>query len=438
MPGWVGWFVGAVALGAVGLASARCLAIVSALTRRLDELEAGHRVRPIRTRGVGPLGRLARRFNEVAPALDARLGRLERDGLQLRVVLGGMVEGVLAVDPRRRLLFANASADALFGLDARSVGRFLPELIRSPQIQEAIEAALAGPGVYTGEVTLTGREPFPKPHARTLAVHGARLPGPPPAGAVLVFHDVSELRRLERMRQDFVANVSHELKTPLSSIKAYTETLLDWALHDDEVNARFLHRIDEQAERLERLILDLLDLARLDAGMGVLEPAPVAVGPVVRRSVESVRARAEAKGQALVQDLGALDDATTVVADEEALRQILDNLLDNAVKYTAEGGWVRVACTSSEDQIALEVADSGIGIPRADLPRIFERFYRVDKARSRELGGTGLGLAIVKHLVQAIGGTIAVSSRLGEGTQFTIQLPRERVATPASSVGSVA
>ncbi len=365
------------------------------------------------------------------PALETRIGRLERDGLQLRVVLGGMVEGVLAVDPRRRLLFANASADALFGLDSRSVGRFLPELIRSPQIQEAIEAALSGPGVYTGEVTLTGREPYPKPHARMLAVHGARLPGPPPAGAVLVFHDVSELRRLERMRQDFVANVSHELKTPLASIKAYTETLLDWALHDDEVNARFLHRIEEQAERLERLILDLLDLARLDAGMGALEPAPIAVGPAVRRCVESVRGRAEAKGQALALDLGSLDDATTVVADEEAIRQILDNLLDNAVKYTPEGGWVRVACSVSSEQISIEVADSGIGIPRADLPRIFERFYRVDKARSRELGGTGLGLAIVKHLVQAIGGTITVSSRLGEGTQFTIHMLRERVGTPA-------
>ncbi|HEY2155039.1 MAG TPA: ATP-binding protein, partial [Isosphaeraceae bacterium] len=424
MPGWVGWVVGAVALGAVGLAGVRCLAIVNALGRRLDDLESGRRVRPVRTRGFGPLGGLARRFNQVAPALEGRIARLERDGLQLRVVLGGMVEGVLAVDPRRRLLFANASADALFGLDSRSVGRFLPELIRSPQIQEAIEAALGGPGVYTGEVTLTGREPFPKPHARMLAVHGARLPGPPPAGAVLVFHDVSELRRLERMRQDFVANVSHELKTPLAAIKAYTETLLDWALHDDEVNVRFLHRIEEQAERLERLILDLLDLARLDAGMGVLEPAPIAVGPAVRLCVESVRARAQAKGQALALDLGSLDDNTTVVADEEAIRQILDNLLDNAVKYTPEGGWVRVACSATPEEISIEVADSGIGIPRADLPRVFERFYRVDKARSRELGGTGLGLAIVKHLIQAIGGTITVTSRLGEGTQFTIHLPR--------------
>jgi two-component system phosphate regulon sensor histidine kinase PhoR len=433
MPGWVGWVVGAAAVGVIGLLGARCLAIVASLARRLDDLEVCRRVRPIRTRGLGPLGRLARRFNEVAPAIEGRIARLERDSEQLRVVLGGMVEAVVAVDSRRRLLFANAGADALFGLDARSVGRFLPELIRSPQIQEAVEATLAGPGPYTGEVTLAGREPFPKPHARTLAVHGARLPGPPPSGAVLVFHDVSELRRLERMRQDFVANVSHELKTPLASIKAYTETLLVWALHDDEVNARFLRRIEEQAERLERLIIDLLDLARLDSGMGVLEPAPVAVAPVVRGCVESVRGRAEAKGQALDLDPGSLDDGVAVVADEEALRQILDNLLDNAVKYTPEGGWVRVNCAATAEAVSIEVADSGIGIPRADLPRIFERFYRVDKARSREMGGTGLGLSIVKHLVQAIGGTITVTSRLGEGSQFTVRLPRERVPVPAAA-----
>ena len=172
MPGWVGWVVGAAAVGAVGLVGAHGLAIVSALSRRLDDLQVGRRVRPIRTRGLGPVGRLARRFNEVAPVFEARVARLERDGEQLRVVLGGMVESVLAVDSRRRLLFANASADALFGLDARSVGRFLPELIRSPQIQGAVESALAGPGVYTrARSALTGREPFPR----------GRTPGPFPS-----------------------------------------------------------------------------------------------------------------------------------------------------------------------------------------------------------------------------------------------------------------
>jgi two-component system phosphate regulon sensor histidine kinase PhoR len=275
---------------------------------------------------------------------------------------------------------------------------------------------------------LTSREVLLRVHARVLAVHGTPLPGSPPAGAVLVFHDVTELRRLERMRQDFVANVSHELKTPLASIKAYTETLLDWALHDENVNTRFLKRIEEQAERLNQLILDLLSLARLESGQEVYEHKPLALAPLVGSCIESHRGRAEARNLCLSLDLGPLDDETLIMADEEAIRQILDNLIDNAIKYTPEGGSVRVTCRMGGELVALEVADTGIGIPRDDLPRVFERFYRVDKARSRELGGTGLGLSIVKHLVQSIGGQITVDSRVGEGTRFTVQLPRYQVA----------
>jgi len=426
MPGWVGWVAGGLAAGAVALVLGRWLAVVNAVTRRLDDLEAGRRLRPVRDVVPGPLGRLARRFNEVGATVEGRLAKLDRDGQQLRVVLGGMAEAVIAIDARRRLLFANASADALFGLNARSVGRFLPELIRSTQIQEAVEAALGGSGEYSGEVSLASREPFPKPHAKTLAVHGTTLPGSAPAGAVLVFHDVTDLRRLERMRQDFVANVSHELKTPLASIKAYTETLLDWALHDEEVNVRFLHRIEEQADRLHQLIQDLLSLARLESGHEVFHHGPLAVSAVVEACVETHKGRAEAKGLALSLDLGPVDEATLIVADEEAVHQVLDNLVDNAIKYTPEGGFIRVACGLSADSVELSVTDSGIGIPRDDLPRVFERFYRVDKARSREMGGTGLGLSIVKHVIQSIGGQISVDSRLGDGTRFDVRFPRFR------------
>ena len=261
-------------------------------------------------------------------------------------------------------------------------------------------------------------------HARVLAVHGTPLPGSPPPGAVLVFHDVTELRRLERMRQDFVANVSHELKTPLASIKAYTETLLDWALHDESVNVRFLERIEEQADRLNQLILDLLSLARLESGQEVFEHGPLALAPLLDACVESHRGRAVAKSLSLSLELGPLDDRTLVLADEEAVRQIVDNLIDNAIKYTPDGGSVRVSCRLDGDEIAIEVADTGIGIPRDDLPRVFERFYRVDKARSRELGGTGLGLSIVKHLVQSIGGQITVDQPRRR------RLPVHRAAAP--------
>jgi two-component system, OmpR family, phosphate regulon sensor histidine kinase PhoR len=428
MPVWAWWVSGAV-LALVGMGWAargllRCRAVVLELERGLVALGEGRPVRPTRASAPGVVGRLARRFDATIPAVQERGDRLGRDVEQLRVVLGGMAEGVIAIDSRRRLLFANQSADSLFGLGPRAVGRLVPELIRSPQFQEAVDATLAGPDTYRGEIILPSREVLPRSIPRVLAVHGSRLPGSAPTGAVLVFHDVTELRRLERMRQDFVANVSHELKTPLASIKAYTETLLDWALHDEEVNVRFLNRIEEQADRLNQLILDLLSLARLESGHEVFQHGPLAVSAVVETCLETHRGRAEAKGLDLRLDLGPVDESTLIVADEEAIHQILDNLIDNAIKYTPEGGWIRVACTLADRAVELEVADSGIGIPRDDLPRVFERFYRVDKARSREMGGTGLGLSIVKHLIQSIGGQIAVDSRVGEGTTFTVQLPR--------------
>ena len=415
-----------------GVVLARWASALGEITKDVAALGKGQPTRPILTRVGGPVGRLARLFDSVAPQLESRIARLEQDRQQLRAVLSGMAEGVIAIDARRRLLFANASANRLFGLDAASVGRLVPELIRSPRVQEAVEATLAGPEPYQGEISLANREPMLRVHNRVLAVHGTPLPGSPPPGAVLVFHDVTELRRLERMRQDFVANVSHELKTPLASIKAYTETLLDWALHDENVNVRFLNRIDEQADRLNQLILDLLSLARLESGQEVYDHGPLALAPTIASCVESHRARVEAKNLALTLDLGALDDQTLVRADEEAIRQILDNLIDNAIKYTSGGGSVRVTSRVGEETVAVEVADSGIGIPRDDLPRVFERFYRVDKARSRELGGTGLGLSIVKHLVQSIGGQIAVTSRVGVGSQFTVTLPRFLTPAPRS------
>ena len=260
------------AVAAVGYRWARALGEVR---RGIAALGDGRPTRPVQSQVGGPVGGW-RVFDVVAPRSRRGSRELEQDRQQLSAVLGGMAEGVIAVDPRRRLLFANASADRLFGLDASSVGRLVPELIRSPQVQEAVEATLAWrPAAYQGEITLPAASP--RCGAATGPL-GARHPAarrPAVRGAVLVFHDVTELRRLERMRQDFVANASHELKTPLASIKAYTETLLDWALHDETVNARFLKRIDEQAERLNQLILDLLSLARLESGQEVFDHGPL-------------------------------------------------------------------------------------------------------------------------------------------------------------------
>ena len=410
--------------GAWGGTLARRRRAVAELDRALVAFAEG---RPFRVRSSqldGPMLRLAERVEAIVSVREAQRSRLDREVEQLRVVLGGMTEGVIAIDPRRRLLFANGSADRLFGLGPHAVGRLVLELIRSPQIQEAVDATLDNAAVFRGEITLPSREHSARAIPRVLAIQGAVLPGEVPSGAVLVFHDVTELRRLERMRQDFVANVSHELKTPLAAIKAYTETLLDSALHDEEVNVRFLHRIEEQAERLNQLILDLLRLARLESGSEVFQHGPLDVAEVLESCVETHRGRAEAKGLTLALDLGPVGPAVRVVADDEAFHQIFDNLIDNAIKYTPEAGRVDVGCNLVGDSVEITVADSGIGIPRDDLPRIFERFYRVDKARSRELGGTGLGLAIAKHVVQAIGGQVTVESRLGEGTRFRVRLPR--------------
>jgi two-component system phosphate regulon sensor histidine kinase PhoR len=420
-----------IALVSAGLAAGAYLGwrlrhTLGELNRGLESLGRGGRPRFVMTGDRWPARRLARTFNSVATEIQAQVARLDQDRQQLLVVLGAMEEAVVAVDQRHRLLFANASANQLFGLDASSVGRLVPELIRSPHVQDAVEASLrlASPTAFNGEVMLTSWEAPARSHQRVLSVRGTPLPGGPSSGAVLVFHDVSELRRLERTRQDFVANASHELKTPLASIKAFTETLLDWALHDESVNVRFLERIDEQAMRLNQLILDLLSLARLESGEAGFDHRPHSLIPILEPCVEAHRGRAETKNLRLSFEPGDVGEEIQVFADDEAIRQIVDNLVDNAIKYTPEGGSVRVSCYADGNTVSIEVADTGIGIPREDLPRIFERFYRVDKARSRELGGTGLGLSIVKHLMQSIGGQIDVTSRAGSGSKFTVELPR--------------
>jgi two-component system phosphate regulon sensor histidine kinase PhoR len=230
------------------------------------------------------------------------------------------------------------------------------------------------------------------------------------------------------MRQDIVTNASHELKTPVAAIKAYAETLVDGgALHDEEVNVKFIRGIEEQADRLDLLIRDLLSLARLEAGQDAFRHAPMHMAPFFRQCGEAQRARAETKGLDYVVKVAPDAEAATVVVDEEAVRQILDNLLDNAIKYTPVGGHVVAELRlSGVDEVAIVVADTGIGISRDEQQRVFERFYRVDKARSRELGGTGLGLSIVKHLVQSLGGRVNLISRPGAGSTFSAYLPRTR------------
>ncbi len=438
--GWRSYGLTATALAAatvVALAifSWRRRAAFLAMARGLETLGEGRPARPVQGWFIGSVGRLFRTFNDVAPLLEHRLALLEGDRQLLRAVLQGMTEGVLAVDSRRRLLFANRAACQLFRLRPEAVAarRLVAELIRSPQVQEAIEATLAGDVTHEVEITMPSPSPRNRGQILHLNVHGTPTPGTPTTGAVFVFHDVTDLRRLERMRQDFVANASHELKTPLASIKAYAETLLDGALDDEAVNVRFVQQIDEQADRLHKLILDLLSLARLESGQDPFHHTPTPLLAAVEGCFENHRERARAKGLEYRLVPEGPVEGLQVLADEEAIRQIFDNLIDNAIKYTPQGGQVAVSCRQDGDRVVLAVSDTGIGIPRAELPRVFERFYRADKARSRELGGTGLGLSIVKHLVQSLGGEVSVESHLGVGSTFTVRLP---LAEPAPHVGS--
>jgi two-component system phosphate regulon sensor histidine kinase PhoR len=374
----------------------------------------GPRVFPLEPDEVGRLGKAV---NRAAERLAAQIARLQEDREQLRTILGGMVEGVVALDAEQRIVFANDRAADLLEFPAPTpVGRPLWEVVRQRALLDAVRRALVSPEPHQEELNWNGSA------NRCLTVHAARLPGPPPRGAVLVLHDTSDLRRLERLRQDFVANVSHELKTPLSVIKANVETLLDGALDDAQHRGRFLDQIARQADRLHALILDLLSLARIESGSEQYDFRPVAVDAVVRGCLERHRPRAEAHRQTL--DLIDPDaPPLSAWADEEALDQVLENLLDNALKYTPDGGAIRVGWHQADGQACIEVRDTGIGIPEADLPRIFERFYRVDRARSREMGGTGLGLSIVKHLVQAMHGTVHATSQIGKGTTFVVSLP---------------
>lgn len=356
--------------------------------------------------------------------------RQQSDYDRLRTILDSMVEGVIAVDADQRILLVNAAAEKLFHLRSDSVSEFhFWELIRQPNLQRLVGQALAEKKPMTGEVEL--RDPTPM----NLVVNIAPFPSKLERGAVIVSADVTELRRLERVRQEFVANASHELKTPLASIKACVETLLDGAADDAQFRDRFLLTINESADRLDLLVKDMLTLARIETEPVPRDSRPVDLVDLGRRCLDRLQQTAERKQVQLNYEPQEVE--LPVSAGEEALEQILGNLLDNAIKYTDPQGQVTLRLRGESGYGVIDVIDTGIGIPHNQVPRIFERFYRVDRHRSRDQGGTGLGLAIVKHLVQALSGSISVNSRLQQGTTFTVRLPLpgKQRASAASSEG---
>ncbi|HEX2253425.1 MAG TPA: ATP-binding protein [Thermoanaerobaculia bacterium] len=393
--------------------------------------------------GEGPLPELATAVNRLAERVDRQIAALGAERDHLQVILASMSEGVLVVDGDGRAVLANPALRELFALPDDVGGRLPFELVRQPELADVIRETLELGTARRDEVILEdGRG------ARTVALAGAALRAPLAAtgspgqgGAVVVARDTTELSRLARARTDLVANVSHELKTPLAAIRGYAETLRDGALAEPETARRFTTRILEQCRRLQELLSDLLTLSRLESVEAPLERRPVDLARLAERAVETVAARAAERGVELALVLPPGAALPAVDGDPAHLERLLLNLLDNASKYNRPGGSVTVRlAASAQGEAVLEVADTGIGIPADALPRIFERFYRVDKGRAREEGGTGLGLAIVKHIAQAHGGRVEVESRVGRGTTLRVHLPLEPGVTrrPAASPAGAA
>lgn len=359
---------------------------------------------------------LVRALEELAERIQQRVHRLESENNRLEVILESITEAILVVDRDGRVVLANKALASLFGLKPPLEGLLTAEVVRYSAIQDALTGCLTEGRRREMEVELTGA---PERH---LDMQVAPVfEGNECIGAVAVLYDITRLRQLERMRRDFVANVSHELCTPLTAIKGYAEILSDGAVDDRATARRFTGIIENHADRLTRLLGDLLDLSRLESDKLEVELISCELKPLVDTSVGSVSQAAAQKQIAIHCDI---PPSVQVLCDPKLIEQALINLLDNAVKYTPAGGKVSIGTRPVEDtdRLAIYVEDTGIGIPSEDLGRIFERFYRVDKGRSRDLGGTGLGLSIVRHIAEVHGEQVSVQSKLGAGTTFSFEL----------------
>ena len=336
---------------------------------------------------------------------------------RLETLLDSMVDGLIVLDTRGRIALSNRAAETLFGFSRQMVGCTLLEAVRHHEVAALVTRLGAEAAILDHELRLEGLQPCVL-QVNAIGLHDAAGTG---TGAMLVFHDLTRLRELEGARQEFVANVSHELRTPLSLIKSAAETLLDGTKSDPAALDRLLAIIDRHADRLTLLIDDLLLLAQLDSGRLVLHPQPAPVRAAVQEVFDDLAKRAQAREVRLEN---AIPDGLTAKVDSDRLRQVLSNLVDNGIKYGRPGGSLTVSAgAKAGGWLEVCVRDDGPGIPPEALARVFERFYRVDKARSREQGGTGLGLAIVKHAVQAHGGEVRVESELGQGAAFYFTLP---------------
>jgi len=387
---------------------------IRAMADAASRYRAGDFSRPLRDYGRDEIGTIAGVLDDTVRELGARLADMARDRAHTDAILGGMVEGVVLVNAAGRLVLTNPAARAMLRFSGDWEGAHYLEVLRQPDIASQLASALTGgpTGPIEVQLELPGRHVF---MANVVPVAGERG-----GGAVLVLHDITDLRKADQVRRDFVANVSHELRTPLTAIRGYVEALLD-STPPPEQSRQFLEIIARHALRMQRMVADLLRLARLDAGQETLDLAACQVSVAVTNVGLDLEGQLRGRRQELRVLLG--EEAAVVSADPAKLHDILRNLVENASNYGPEGSVIEVTSFQNGDSVTITVADRGPGIPEADLPRIFERFYRVDRSRTRDPGGTGLGLSIVRHLVDLHGGSVAAANREGGGAIVSVTLP---------------
>ena len=418
----VRWLIFRASLVAGVFALAIAFFISRAFTRRIRRIQAFARELvnadysgSLASESDDELGSVAHSLRSMADQFRGMLRRFSDESARRQAILASMVEGVLAINADLHVTFCNDSFASAIGVPGPIAERTrLLDVVREPALLDLLKAVLSTGEPKRQRVTLVAAR------GRVFDVQAAPLDESPRSGAIAILHDITELERLERVRKDFVANVSHELRTPLASIRGYAETLLDGALEDPQINRKFLEIISRNTFRLEQMAFDLLSLSELEAERHSAAAEPVAVKEVARSAMRMVETEAAARGVNLM--LGEIGD-WFVMGQANRLEQAILNLLYNAIKFNRPGGEVWLEAGMSGNQVRITVSDTGIGIPSEDLPRIFERFYCVDKARSRETGGTGLGLSIVKHTVEKMGGSVTVESQLGKGSVFTLLLP---------------
>jgi two-component system phosphate regulon sensor histidine kinase PhoR len=365
------------------------------------------------------MGLLGRTLNRLSGELTAKIETLSLERAQFKTILANMIEGIICVDEQGSIMFCNEAAYRLFDLSKSDVrGMRLTDVSGFSQLGDVIDDAWGQSEAVSRELVLRRGEMV---HGKLfLQVQASPFQSDSAAGVIVVVQDITKVRRLEKMRRDFVANVSHEIKTPLTAIRGYVETLISDGVDDQELTTRFLEKVDRNAKRLNSLVSDILTLAKIEDEEQNLAVVPVAWDTIVQHVASNFEDLCRERNLHLEVRIDQAD--MQVLGEREAMTQVLDNLVSNAIRYTPAGGSVAVSISQSAGQVVLAVRDTGIGIPKKYQTRIFERFYRIDKARSRDAGGTGLGLAIVKHLVASMGGTVDVESEVGQGSVFTVRL----------------